>query len=67
MKIYFAILKYNVKIHEVEEAMKKSGIEICNYYQKLNIVKLRSKVEILEEDFKIFFDSIEEEKNNFEN
>lgn len=67
MKIYFAILKDNVKIFEVEEAMKKRDIEICNYYQKLNIVKLRSKVEILEEDFKIFFDSIEEEKNNFEN
>lgn len=65
MKIYLAILKPNVKVKDIKKELSKVNIEIADFYPKLSILKLKSRKEINVNSYLKYFETIEEEKTDF--
>ncbi len=66
MKVYFGILKANVKFSDVKKKIQRKGIKIDKYYSKLRILKFAiCETEDFEDILNLFFESYEEEKEDF--
>ena len=64
MKIYFGILKKEVRFSEAEKYMRSAGIRVIRYYPKLRLVRFETEKKP-DEWFLHFFDSMEEERDDF--
>lgn len=65
MKTYFGILKKEIRFLNAENWMKSAGIRVIRYYPKLRLVRFETDKKP-DELFSRFFDSLEEEKDDFE-
>ena len=64
MITYFGILKDEIYYSRIKKKLTDAGVVILNYYPQLKVVKFESEKVISEINFK-FFESIEEEKDDF--
>lgn len=64
MITYLAVLKKDINFKRLETLLKSKGIKLASHYKILGIVKLESKLPVLESEFQEYFLSIEEEKDN---
>ena len=64
MITYFGILKDEIYYSRIKKELTDAGVVILNYYPQLKVVKFESEKVISEINFK-FFESIEEEKDDF--
>ncbi len=64
MKIYFGILKKEIRFSDMEKRMRSAGIRVIRYYPKLRLVKFETDKK-QDELFSHLFDSLEEDKDDF--
>ena len=65
MKIYLAVLRENIDFSGLKEELEKKEIKLLDHYETVGIIKLGSQNIVFQEDFKDYFESVEEEKDNF--
>ncbi|ALR31632.1 hypothetical protein ATE47_14445 [Chryseobacterium sp. IHB B 17019] len=64
MKTYLAVLKHDINIKDLEAELKKKNIKPAAHYKTIGVVKLESEKPVSPKDFKDYFLSIEEDKDN---
>lgn len=64
MITYLAVLKKDINLKKLEALLKSKGIKLASHYKTIGVVKLESPQPVSETEFKEYFISIEEEKDN---
>ncbi|SMO94654.1 hypothetical protein SAMN06265171_11437 [Chryseobacterium rhizoplanae] len=64
MITYLAVLKKDINLKKLEALLKNKKIRLAAHYTTIGVVKLESSIPVSETDFKEYFISIEEEKDN---
>jgi hypothetical protein len=64
MITYLAVLKKDINLKKLEALLKNKKIRLAAHYTTIGVVKLESSIPVAETEFKEYFISIEEEKDN---
>jgi hypothetical protein len=64
MITYLAVLKKDINLKKLEALLKNKKIRLVAHYTTIGVVKLESSIPVSETEFKEYFISIEEEKDN---
>ncbi|SEW38833.1 hypothetical protein SAMN05421841_2513 [Chryseobacterium wanjuense] len=64
MKTYLAVLKKDINIKDLNEELKKKNIKPAAHYKTIGVVKLESEKPVSQKDFKDYFLSVEEDRDD---